>query len=400
MLFWTKKHTAPAVPTALPAPKANMRSSQMAAWSGRLQARWTPRRYDKLADEGYTRNVVAFRCIRDIASSAASIPLLLYKGEREVIQHPLLKLLNRPNPTQSGASFREALFSHLLTAGNAYVEAVGAEKPVELWTLRPDRMQVIPSPHGVPAGYEYRVGGQKKQWVCDVLSGYAPILHLKHFHPLDDWYGFSPIEAAAAAIDQFNSAAAWNQALLQNGARPSGALCVKHDDNTHGTLTSEQYDRLKEELENVYSGAANAGRPLLLEGGLSWVDMMLSPKDMDFLNTKHTAARDIALAFGYPPMLLGIPGDNTYSNQKEARLALWEQTILPLASHVLEALNHWLTPSFGSALRLGYDEDAIHALQPRRDSLWQRLSNASFLSDDEKRIAAGYGARGASRTAG
>ena len=254
-------------------------------------------------------------------------------------------------------------------------------------------MQVVPGRHGLPAGYEYKVGSQTRRWAADALDGQSQILHLKQYHPLEDWYGFSPLEAAARAIDQFNAAEQWNQALLQNGCRPSGALSVESRDGPLN-LTPEQYDRLKEQLQEQYAGAVNAGRPILLEGGLKWTDMMLSPKDMDCLNAKYASARDIALAFGYPPMLLGIPGDNTYANQKEARLALWEQTILPLLDFVLDGLNHWLLPRFGeTALRLRYDEDAISALNPRREMLWARINAATFLSEDEKRQAVGYDIR-------
>ena len=88
--------------------------------------------------------------------------------------------------------------------------------------------------------------------------------------------------------------------------------------------------RLKEELESAHTGKFNAGRPLLLDGGLDWKPMSLSPAEMDFAGTRHAAAREIALAFGVPPMLLGIPGDNTYATYKEANLAFWRLTILPL----------------------------------------------------------------------
>ena len=141
------------------------------------------------------------------------------------------------------------------------------------------------------------------------------MLHQKLFHPLIDHYGLSPIEAAATAIDIHNSASRWNKALLDNSARPSGALVYASRD---GNLTTEQYNRLKGELETQFQGASNAGRPLLLEGGLDWKSMSMSPKDLDFIEAKHGAAREIALALGVPPMLLGIPGDNTFSNYQEA----------------------------------------------------------------------------------
>ena len=193
------------------------------------------------------------------------------------------------------------------------------------------------------------------------------------------------MEAAAYSIDQHNQCGAWNQALLQNGARPSGALMVKAAEGQSGTLSETQYSRLKSQLDDQFSGAANAGRPLLLEGGLEWKEMSLSPKDMDFVGIKHASARDIALAFGVAPQLLGIPGDNTYANLKEARVAMWEQTILPLLTSVTDALNNWLVPMFDTALELSLDQEAIPVLAAKRDAYWERISKADFLTAEEKR---------------
>ncbi|MEA3035393.1 MAG: hypothetical protein QOH04_1155, partial [Sphingomonadales bacterium] len=113
-----------------------------------------------------------------------------------------------------------------------------------------------------------------------------------------------------------NAATKWNKALLDNAARPSGALVYAPGDGA--VLADEQYDRLKGEIEESFSGSANAGRPMLLDGGLKWQAMSLSPADMDFVGLKAAAAREIALAFGVPPMLLGLPGDATYANYQEA----------------------------------------------------------------------------------
>jgi HK97 family phage portal protein len=140
-----------------------------------------------------------------------------------------------------------------------------------------------------------------------------------------------------------------------------------------------------------YSGARNAGRPMLLDGGLSWQEMSLSPKDMDFLNSRNAASRDVALAFGVPPQLLGIPGDNTYSNYQEARLALWEDTVVPLLRHLRDELNGWLAPMFGDDLRVDIDLDDVPALALRREKVWQRLQSADFLTVNEKRRSAGFG---------
>jgi len=129
----------------------------------------------------------------------------------------------------------------------------------------------------------------------------------------------------------------------------------------------------------------------VLDGGLDWRPMSLSPRDMDFLEAKHAAAREIALAFGVPPMLLGIPGDNTYSNYQEANRVFWRQSVLPLAGRIGCALTHWLSPVFGENLMLAADTDRIEALNADRATLWERVSKAPFLTVNEKRLAAGYG---------
>ena len=364
---------------------------------------WSPRDYASFAREGFMQNAILYRSVRMISEAAASIPLILYEGNREIENHPLLDLMRKPSYDHTGQDFLESWFGFLLVAGNAYVEAVEIGGAIrELHILRPDRMKVIPGPDGWPEGYEYSAGGQKVRFEGEVLPGVRPILHTRLFHPVNDHYGMSPIEAAAVAIDIHNEASKWNKALLDNSARPSGALVYGA---ANGGLTGEQFERLKSELETTYQSAKNAGRPLLLEGGLDWKPLSLSPKDMDFIEAKNSAAREIALALGVPPMLLGIPGDNTYSNYAEAQRAFWRNTVLPLVNRMTRAFGNWLGPAFESApggrlsarespgankMELRADLDQVEALNPEREALWARLEGASFLTDDEKRIAAGY----------
>ncbi len=364
------------------------RTAQVLAFERGGRARWTPRDYAELARAGYLGNAVVHRAVRLIAENAASCAFLLYEGARELEAHPFGALLARPNPHQDGATFFEALYAHMLLAGNAYVEAVALGEEVrELYALRPDRMKVVPGSDGWPEAYEYAAAGRSVRF-DQTASAIAPILHLTFFHPLDDHYGLAPLEAAAVAVDTHNAAARWNKALLDNAARPSGALVYSGPEGT--VLSDQQFDRLKSELADTYQGAANAGRPLLLEGGLDWKPMSLSPKDMDFLEAKHTAAREIALAFGVPPMLLGIPGDNTFANYQEANRVFWRQSVLPLATRVGASLAQWLAPQFGRELRLVVDTDRVDALASDRAALWQRVAEAPFLTLNEKREATGY----------
>src|SRR3954453_20749160 len=371
-----------------PEQKASRTGRVIALQSGG-QARWTPRDYSALARAGYMQNAIVYRAVKLVAENVGgSIFVVEEGGGATRDRHPLLDLIARPNPRQDAAHFIEAIATHLLLAGNAYVEAVNVEAtPRELYVLRPDRMKLIPGADGWPEAYEYTVAGRSVRF--DQAAALPPILHLTLLHPLDDHYGLAPLEAAAVAVDTHNAAAKWNKALLDNAARPSGALVFSSDDGA--VLAEEQYERLKRELDDASQGARNAGRPLVLEGGLDWKPMSLTPKDMDFLEAKHTAAREIALAFGVPPQLLGIPGDNTYSNSQEANRVFFRATVLPFANRIGCALAHWLAPAFGH-VRILVDADQIDALSSDRTALWSRISDAPFLTLNEKRAAVGYSA--------
>jgi HK97 family phage portal protein len=363
------------------------RAGQVIALQSGGRARWTPRDYAALAREGYVKNAIVYRAVKLVAENVGGCAFLVEEGAETRDRHPLLDLIARPNPRQDGAQFLEAVATHLLLAGNAYVEAVAVDgAPRELHVLRPDRMKLIPGADGWPEAYEYTVAGRSVRF--EQGAPLPPILHLTLMHPLDDHYGLAPLEAAAVAVDTHNAAAAWNKALLDNAARPSGALVFAAAEGA--VLSDGQFERLKRELADEYQGARNAGRPLLLEGGLDWKPMSLSPKDMDFMEAKHTAAREIALAFGVPPQLLGIPGDNTYSNYQEANRVFFRACVLPFANRIGAALSHWLAPAFGQ-VRVIADADQIDALASDRAALWSRITDAPFLTLNEKRAVVGYG---------
>lgn len=328
------------------------RTGPLVAWPAMGRPVWTPRDYGALAREGFQRNAVVHRAVRMVAEAAASVTLNAFSGEREAPDHPILALLARPNGREGGAALLEAVYGHLLVAGNAYVEVVSVDGvPRELHALRPDRMRVIPGPDGWAQGWDYTVGGRTVRFDAPEDGGVPPILHLTLFNPLDDHYGLSPMEAAATALDIHNAAGAWNKALLDNSARPSGALVVTTPQGI--PLGDEQVQRLREELETGFQGPGRAGRPLLLEGGIDWKPLSLSPKDMDFVQAKAAAAREIALAFGVPPMLLGLPGDNTFANYAEANRGFWRQTVLPLAGRTAQSLAHWLEPAWAEGRQTG-----------------------------------------------
>ncbi|WP_435018482.1 phage portal protein [Tundrisphaera sp. TA3] len=354
--------------------------------------------YGRLAKEGYGENSVAFACANKIASSAASVELHLFRkknGKTERVEESeLLTLLDRPNPLQSGREFLGHLASYFALSGNAYIHGAAGLKsrPKSLYLLSPGHVEVEAGPYmGIPKEYVYKPNANTRLvYPVDQLTARSEILQVKTFNPLSPWYGMAPMDAAALSIDLHNAGNVWNYSLLKQGARPSGALLMKGGDGKPVSLTEEQFARTKRQVDEQFSGSGNAGRPLLLEGGMEWQEMSMSPKDVDFLEGKHSAAREIALAFGVPPMLLGIPGDATYSNMAEARLALYTDTVLPLLQLIIGGLNRWLTPLYGEGLYLWYDEEMIPALEPLRKDKSERINAATYLTIDEKRAAMGY----------
>jgi HK97 family phage portal protein len=357
-------------------------------WSAAPPVGEWPRSYEAQVREAYLGNAVAQRSVRLVAESVAWAPLAAEDGDGGVgAAARALRL--------AGPALLDAAASHLLLHGNAYLQvlldAEGA--PAELFALRPERVTVEPGPGGWPAAYVYKAGEAKTRLAARDGLDRPALVHVRAMHPLDDYYGLGSLGAAAGAVAIHNAATKWNKALLDNAARPSGALVMGGDE---GVLADEQYQRLKAELEAEFAGAGNAGRPMLLEGGMTWQAMSMTPADMDFVGLKAAAAREIALAFGVPPMLLGLPGDATYANYREANRALWRLTVLPLADRILGAVGGALA-AWWPGLRLRLDIDQVTALAEDRERLWAQVTAADFLTREEKRAMLGIAREGATQ---
>ena len=337
-----------------------------------------PYSYADSVRSAYESNAVAQRAVRIIAEGVGGAPVSSSSGGLAALVAA----------TTAGQGLLETVAAQLLLHGNAYVQILrGADgRPVELFALRPDRVTITPDARGWPAIFTYRVGDSVEMIDAVGSDGLSQIIHVKGFHPLDDHYGLGCLGAATQAVAIHNAASRWNRALLDNAARPSGALVYEPGDGS--SLSPEQFRRLREEMEAAFQGAGNAGRPLLLEGGLSWQAMSLSPAEMDFVGLKAAAAREIALAFGVPPMLLGLPGDNSYANYREANRALWRLTLLPLAGKILDAIAEALRGWWVDA-RLVVDVDQVTALAEDRERLWGQVTAADFLTRAEKRAMLG-----------
>ena len=365
---------------------ANISKIVMKFFSGHLKR--TPATYEGLAKEGFEQNVWVYRCVMQRAKSVSTVPWLLYQrmpnGElKEIEDHPLLDLIKKPNYMQSGQEFIEAYTAYRLLSGNGYMTKAGPKTgpPKELWLLRPDKVQIVPHEREFIAGYRYGTEKEYQEYKRD------QVIHMKNFSALDDYYGLSPISVAGRAIDTDNAGADWNASLLQNDARPSGALLTKE------LLTDEQFDRVEDQFERKFSGTNNAGRPLVLEGDVEWIQFGMSAKDMDFIQGRKMTLKEIAAAFQVPPELIGDTDSKTYSNYKEARYAFYMETVLPDLEALKNKLNAELVPAFGENLYLQYNKDEIEAIKENTDAIFTRTKEA-FMSDlimkNEAREAIGY----------
>jgi HK97 family phage portal protein len=332
------------------------------------------RGYQAQLDEVYRRNPVGLRAVRLVAGLVGGLPIFGHEKAVELVK-------------SDGLLERAA--AALLLHGNAYARLAtdSHDRPAQLHLMRPERVSVASGADGWPAAYVYRGGGQVARVAREDALGRRQVAHLKALDPTDDHYGVGCLEAACPAASVHNRASRWNKALLDNAARPSGALVYEPGDGS--SLGAEQFDRLRQELGEQFSGSANAGRPLLLDGGLKWQALGLSPADMDFVAVKESAARDIALAFGVPPVLVGLPGDATYANAREAGRALYRQTILPMAEAMLRELGAMLGDWLGP-VEIAVDTDKISELAEDRARLWESVGAAEFLSREEKREQLGF----------
>jgi len=333
--------------------------------------------YEVFARDGFSKNVVVYRSISLISKALASVELNITGDPRSNwVRKKIHAFLNNAGGKHSFVRSLEPIVSYLLISGNAYIY-INNGINMSAQVLRPDRVEIIPSNDNTSVDYYVYRAGDKTFKIKDVHN----LIHLKFFNPLNDWYGLSPLHAAAQSVDQHNSVSCHNLSLLRNGGRPSGCLVL----NADKSFTDIQREQLKTGLRDAYSGANNAGKMMILEGDFEWKELGKTPKDLDFFTGKNISAREIAQAYGIPPMLIGIQGDSSFANYREARFHLWEDTILPLASYIFGELNRWIHENIDQNLSISMNLDKIPALSFKRDMLWKRMSECDFLTVEEKR---------------
>lgn len=346
------------------------------------QPRYSTKDFGSFAREAYKQNPTTFKCINLVARTAAGIRWKFYSDEamkHEITNHDMIGLWNKPNKRYARTRFIRDLFVYWQIAGNAYVYANRPGKnapPRELWSLRPDRVKIIPGENDIQA-YQYgsnAYGGKR----------YEPqnVLHLDFLDPQDDWYGMSPLNPVLALVDQQNEGQGWNLALMQNSGRPAGALVYPNQ------IREETMNGLMKQIDTRLSGKRNAGRPLVLDSGVNYIEMGKTPLEMDWRGLREMNIRDIASVLDVAPELVGDAAGKTFANVHEALQSLYTEKVLPMLDEYQDEQNMWLAPMYDTPIYAAYDRNDIEALQENKQVASTRATagwNSGKLTLNEAR---------------
>jgi len=371
------------------------RAVSFAFSSGYDNAEWTPKDYEKYAKETYLKNVIAYRCIDEVAKSTASVPWGLFRKKKSgkserIYEHDIVELIERPNPDESFEFLLLKWQAFLLMAGNSFLERLspitGPNKdiPKEFHILRPDRMKILKS-EGHLAGFKYTVDNRETSWYVDPVTRQCDVLQFKTFNPIDDWWGASVTESVAREIDTGNEQVEWNKKLMENEGRPGMIITVT------GKLSPKAFEHLEKTLRDKYGGSSGAGKNLILEGdkGTKAEPYGWSPMDLDFIEGGREIARRTCNGYNVPPQLVGVPGDSKFNNYQEARLHFYEGPIFWYLKFFRGEINNWLF-SKKDRLYLDFVTDEVPALSPQREVMWKRAQSSNFLTINEKRALVHY----------
>lgn len=269
------------------------------------------------------RATAVYACVRILSETVGSLPLFLYRrlpngGKEKAVDNPLFFVLhNRPNPENTPIEFKEMLTAHVALWGNGYaeIERNGAGKPIALWPLRPDRMQVerkkglllyhYTLPNGQPVTLPKRL-----------------VFHVRGLGS-NNLIGFSPIAMARNAVGLSLATEQYGSLFFSNGAEPGGVL--KHP----GQLGDEGHQNLKESWKEMHEGLLNSHRIAILEEGMDYKQIGIPPEDAQFLQTRQFQKRDIFSIYRVPPHLGGMLEDATFSNVEQMGISFTSLTMLP-----------------------------------------------------------------------
>jgi len=322
----------------------------------------------KATREGYKTSIYVFRAVRTIVQAASAIPwVILDKNGEHIENHPLAKVLARPNPEFSGQDMIELMIAHLELVGNAlWMPIIVGNQVKEIWPVMPDLVSPIPSDQPGEWLKGWQVLGQNG---VEITLPPEQFLHFMQMDPGDLYWGTSPLIAAARTIDTDNEAQDFQKISMQNRATPDGAFTFE------APLTLEQLEEARRQMRENFLQKSRSREPWVLGAGAKWEQMSLSPKELDFVASRLQNKRDIAGAFGISPIFLGDLEQSSYNNMMEARKALYEDVVIPLLDDAKSTLNLKIAPLYGDII-ISYDTSKVAAL---REDYTKKVEQAKNL---------------------
>lgn len=299
--------------------------------------------------DAYTRSPWVYVAVSRIAEAVALTPLAVYRldGEKRVSveNHPLERLLAAPNPHISRFELLEQTVGMLELTGNAYWFLAGdglSGLPTQIWPLRPDRVAVVPDADTYVRGYVYEVDGVR------VPLERAEVVHFKRWHPRNDYYGLSALQAAAVAVHTDRAMAAWNRDTFgQDNGVPAGIVTLPE------TTSAADFERIQREWRSSYGGGQRK-TAFLRAGGVTWQGISNSHTDLDFLRGREANRDEILNIFGMP---VGLVSDNaTEANATVAERTFIERTLYPKLVRLAATLTAELVPFYERDAVVAFDD--------------------------------------------
>lgn len=321
----------------------------------------------------YKKLWVLYKCVNMISENVGALPYSLQNASGDEVTDGISNSLqNYPNPLDTGVELIEQLTSYTLLDGNGYVFVNGVVNP-EMWVLMSQFIEPL--------------AGDKENPIRDYKSTakndtriYSPdeVIHIRMFNPSDRINGMSPLQAGSPEVGFAKRLNNYKNNLYDNQGTPSGSL------STDQNLTPEQYQELIKQIRGEYAGTKNAGKLMVLEAGLKFMQMGMSPSDLDLIRSENMTESKIASLYGVPVELIGDLGEQkNYSNYREARKAFYEETVIPMAKKILAGFNRHFWSDGSKKFVINYSE--ISALKPTSEE----LNAAYWLTPNEKRSRQG-----------
>lgn len=334
--------------------------------------------------DGYERNPYVYQCVQLRAGSISSVPPIAHdRSGNEILnpEHPLAKLLKRPNPRQSWAQFIGEVETYLAINGNVYIYPVTTTFAgvAELWAFSADSVTPMRSndKFAPVTGWQLNTGTRTIRLEPNQL------VHIKLNASSDDLMGVSPMYIARMYVEQQNIAGLWNKSTLQNGARPS--MVVKTP-----TLTAKQREDLRDEMRSSIQGAGNSSGVMLVDDRIEVNPLGFSAVEMDYVQGVTMAARAICVAYSVPSELVGDVANKTYANLSEARSQYAKSCVLPELRLIYGELEHALLPYFKDVGDITFDVGQVQDLAGDQTAMYTAMEQVGFLSTNEKRAVFGF----------